>query len=169
MLTGNTLATLQIPYLISLAVLTNSFLPSYPFSPRPTFRLLRKLDAAFASLLTGQDVETDAPLPGFENRGSVVNMTEKVRIKSVAETCRVAVVEARERGDEGDGDAGDGGSDGEEGDDDMVDEFDPEGFGETVGRWEMEAARVYEKTIQLLGDELGRQGEFGVDGTGQAC
>jgi hypothetical protein len=25
------------------------------------------------------------------------------------------------------------------------------------GRWEMESARVYEKTIQLLGDELGKQ------------
>lgn len=32
----------------------------------------------------------------------------------------------------------------------------------TPGRWEMEAAMVYERTIQILGDELGSQG-FGED------
>ncbi|RMJ20762.1 hypothetical protein PHISP_08368, partial [Aspergillus sp. HF37] len=72
--------TLQIPYLISLAVLVNTCLPSYPFAPRSTFRVLRKLDSIFASLLTGVDVEAEAgetPLAGFENRRDVVSMTEK--------------------------------------------------------------------------------------------
>lgn len=155
-------ASLQIPYLISLSVLVNTFLPAYPFAPRATFRLLTKLDCIFASLLTGQDAETGNPLPGFENRRDIVSMTEKVRIKSIAESCRVAVVETREHGGDdstGDRDAG-GATEEEDEDDDMDDSSDPEGFGETVGRWEMEAAKVYEKTIQLLGDELGKQGEF---------
>lgn len=160
--------------MISLSVLVNSSLSDYPFSPRSTFRLLRKLDSVFASLLLGEDAESGAPLPGFETRRNVVSMTEKVRIKSIAETCRMVVMEVRGRRDdeeeeeeeEGDGSASD------EDDEDMVDvlgngpglsangngnEMD---YRETPGRWEMEAARVYERTIQLLGDELGKQGEF---------
>lgn len=68
----------------------------------------------------------------------------------------------------------DGGSASDEDDEDMVDVLgngagaglNANGNGndmdyrETPGRWEMEAARVYERTIQLLGDELGKQGEF---------
>lgn len=96
----------------------------------------------------------------------MVSMTEKVRIKSIAELCRVVVVEAREKDGErddngdGDGDVSGGVTDDVDDDDDMVDPIDSEQFGERVGRWEIEAGRVYEKTIQLLGDELGKQGEF---------
>ncbi|KAI9043521.1 general transcription factor IIH subunit TFB6 family [Aspergillus affinis] len=157
--------TLQIPYLISLAVLVNSSLPDYPFNSKPTFRLLKKLDTVFASLLTGEDADSGVPLSGFETHRNVVSMTEKVRIKSIAETCRVTVVEARETVDEL--------ADEDESDDDD-DELEMEGvygtrdgsnsdsnvYADAPGRWEMETARVYEKTIQLLGDELGRAGEF---------
>ena len=166
--------------MISLAVLVNSSLPDYPFSPRSTFRLLRKLDSVFASLLLGEDAESGAPLPGFETRRNVVSMTEKVRIKSIAETCRMVVMEVRgrdeEEEDEEEEEEGDGGSASDEDDEEMVDVLgDGAGSGsgrsangngnemdyrETPGRWEMEAARVYERTIQLLGDELGKQGEF---------
>jgi hypothetical protein len=148
-------------------VLVNSFLPDYPFSARPTFRLLRKLDFMFTSLLLGEDAETGRPLSGFENRATpVVSTTEKVRIKCIAETCRVVVVEAREQED------GTGGYDDEEegeedDDDDMFGTEDPR----MPGKWEMEAARVYERTIQLLGDELGKQGEFCDPsiGAGEGC
>lgn len=157
--------SLQIPYMISLAVLVNTFLPDYPFNPRSTFRLLKKLDAIFVSLLTGEDAETGAPLSGFENRRNVVSMTEKVRIKSIAEMCRLAVVEAREREDskvteeEEDDDNDEKDLDGAaEDDSDDVDGADE--YAEPAGRWEMEAAKVYERTIQLLGDELGKQGEL---------
>ncbi|OJJ83917.1 general transcription factor IIH subunit TFB6 family [Aspergillus glaucus CBS 516.65] len=170
--------TLQIPYIISLAVLVNSSLPSYPFTPQSTFRLLRKLDSVFASLLTGEDADSGTPLAGFETRRDIVSMTEKVRIKSIAEACRMVVMEVRERSDEttdGDGDAtgesevdsedeemedviGDANANATNGNINPIDEYH-----ETPGRWEMEAARVYERTIQLLGDELGRQGEFGDD------
>ncbi|KAE8377440.1 hypothetical protein BDV26DRAFT_293164 [Aspergillus bertholletiae] len=147
--------SLQIPYLISLAVYINTYLPEYSFTPRATFRLLKKMDSVFASLLTGEDADSGAPLPGFESRRNVVSMTEKVRIKSIAETCRVVVVEASEQVDGPEDDDEDGFSD----DDDVDDVF---GTDDQLapGRWEMETARVYEKTIQLLGDELGKAGEF---------
>ncbi|KAL4784510.1 hypothetical protein BJX76DRAFT_327216, partial [Aspergillus varians] len=57
--------SLQIPYLISLSVLVNTYLPDYPFTAKPTFRLLRKLDFFFASLILGEDAETGQPLSGF--------------------------------------------------------------------------------------------------------
>ncbi|KAE8145072.1 hypothetical protein BDV25DRAFT_165464 [Aspergillus avenaceus] len=153
--------SLQIPYLISLAVYINTYLSEYPFSPKATFRLLKKLDSVFASLLTGEDAESGMPLSGFETRHNLVSMTEKVRIKSIAESCRVAVVEAREQidelTDEGQDDTSDESDDDDN--DDMNDVFGADEY-PTPGRWEMETARVYEKTIQLLGDELGKAGEF---------
>ncbi|KAK1149997.1 hypothetical protein N8T08_003555 [Aspergillus melleus] len=163
--------SLQIPYLISLAVLINTYLPDYPFTPKPTFRLLRKLDTVFASLLTGEDADSGTPLSGFETRRNVVSMTEKVRIKSIAETCRVTVVEARETVDE----LADEDDDSDDDDElEMEDVYGTRGasnpnpnsnadadvYADAPGRWEMETARVYEKTIQLLGDELGKAGEF---------
>ncbi|RHZ53370.1 general transcription factor IIH subunit TFB6 family [Aspergillus thermomutatus] len=152
--------SLQVPYMISLAVLVNSYLPDFPFSPKATFRLLRKLDSVFASLLLGEDVETGAPLSGFESSRNLVSMTEKVRIKSIAETCRVAVVEARENDESiaGEEDDDENSSD-DENDEDMDGAYGTEEY-ESIGRWEMETAKVYERTIELLGDELGKAGEF---------
>ncbi|KAL4954919.1 hypothetical protein BDW69DRAFT_183073 [Aspergillus filifer] len=154
--------TLQIPYLISFSVLVNTYLPSYPFTPTSTFRLLRKLDSFFASLIVGEDAETGKPLSGFEGGRSLVSMTEKVRIKSICEAARVGVVEAMEKGDDdldldGDGDDEMDDDDFNFGDDDELG-LDLDGSGPS--RWEMETARVYEKTIQLLGDELGTEVEY---------
>ncbi|PYI04500.1 hypothetical protein BO78DRAFT_398940 [Aspergillus sclerotiicarbonarius CBS 121057] len=140
--------SLQIPYLISLAVQVNSYLAEYPFSAAATFRLLGKLDEVFAGLL-GEG----------EGRGSVVSMTEKVRIKSIAESGRVVVVEARERERENGGGDGFGEDEDEDEEDDMEDVLGIEEY-PTAGKWEMETARVYERTIQLLGDGLGEVGEF---------
>lgn len=161
-------ASLQIPYTISLAVLVSSSLPDYPFTPRSTFRILRKLDAVFASLLLGEDVDsgTGSPLPGFETRRSVVSMTEKVRIKSIAESCRMVVMEVR-GGDDSEGDSDNGGVEDYDMDTDSGGGAGTEAEAEEPGRWEMEAARVYERTIQILGDELGREG-FAVD-DGPGC
>lgn len=116
-------------------------------------RLLKKLDAIFASLLAGEDVESGGALSGFETTRKVVSMTEKVRIKSLAETARVAVVEAREMEEEEDEMDLDEDDDDDNDDDDV---FGTEDFQPGPGRWEMEAARIYERTIQLLGDELGK-------------
>ncbi|EED12626.1 conserved hypothetical protein [Talaromyces stipitatus ATCC 10500] len=150
--------SIQIPYLISLAGLVNTYFPDYPFQPKPTFRILRKLDIIFASLLVGEDVESGIPLSGFEYTKSIVSVTEKVRIKSIAEASRIAVVEKRVKDDESHG-----GEDESENEDDWEDGMDIDGNGDESGRtglWEMEAARVYERTIQYLGDELGKGGEL---------
>lgn len=138
----------------------NSYLGDFPFSAEPTFRLLNKLDYIFASLVLGRDAETETaqPLPGFETRRNIVTMTEKVRIKSITETSRVAVVEAMERGNgNGSGNGGMNGMDGVDEDDESMPDDDDDDDG-VAGIWEMEAARVYRRTIQLLGDELGQHG-----------
>jgi len=93
-------------------------------------------------------------------------MTEKVRIKSIAETSRIAVVEVEVRDREGDHGKEDEDSDDQtdslDADDDEHDTTDVFGIEDDYsinpGRWEMEAARIYERTIQLLGDEFGKEG-----------
>ena len=118
----------------------------------------------FASLLQGEDVDTGAVLPGFETRRDHVSMTEKVRIKNLVENARIVVLEAQ---DTEDGGVDDGDEDEEDGDDMDVEmgglgengcDYGIDEYVEAPGRWEMESARVYERTIQLLGDELGKQG-----------
>lgn len=85
--------SLQVPYLISIALLVGSIIQSMPLTPRSLFRLLRKLDHALASLLQGRDFDTGERLPGFVgNRG--VSGTEKVRIRSLVQRTRVDIVEA---------------------------------------------------------------------------
>lgn len=125
----------------------NTYLPEYPhFQPKPTFRLLKKLDIIFASLLLGEDVESGVPLSGFEYTKNIVNTTEKVRIKSIAEASRIAVVEMREKDVEYQDDGDDSENEWEDGID--IDESEFESY--HTGLWEMEAARVYERTLQLL-------------------
>lgn len=137
----------------------NSYLPDFPFAPQATFRLLRKMDKIFSSLLQGEDMESGETLSGFGGGRDQVSMTEKVRIKSIVEGARITIVDVQgreeavvedeeEEEDEDDYEGGYG-----EGEGDKIDE----GGDDVLGRWEIEAARVYEKSIQLLGDELGRQ------------
>lgn len=109
-------------------------------------------------------MDTGAPISGFESRRNVVSMTEKVRIKSLAEACRIAVVEARDREDsritEEEEEEDEMDLDGIAGENDDDDLYGTEDYVDAPGRWEMEGAKVYERTIQLLGDELGKQGEL---------
>lgn len=91
--------SLQISYFLNLALLVRAMLPSFPPHPKSLFRLLQKLDLAFASLIQGRDLDSGETLPGFEG-GRGVNPTEKVRIKSLVERTRVAVVEVMNRREE---------------------------------------------------------------------
>lgn len=152
-------AGVQIPYLMSIALTVNEFLPEYPPSPKATFRILRKLDTAFASLLQGFSVETGDALPGFD-RGKQVNTTEKVRLKSIIDQSRVIVVRAIESS----GGSTDAGSDGDADDDDnyMEDDDDDDDDDDLDGgrvlndidRQEQGIARIYDKTMILIGSEL---------------
>ena len=129
--------SLQIPYLLNLALTTVTFIAGFsPLSPRTMFRLLAKIDIAFASLLQGQNVENGEPLPGFETRRNIINATEKVRIRSLIERTRVVVTDKMGES---------GFVAGEE--EDMINDFDDE--------YGMDVARVYDRTIVELSDELG--------------
>ncbi|KAL8686923.1 MAG: hypothetical protein Q9218_006763 [Villophora microphyllina] len=148
---------LQIAFLLTIALTVTTSLPSFPFAPRPTFQLLRKMDLAFASLLRGSNIETGEPLPGSETGKSRLSTTEKVRMRGIVERTRVAIVEV----------AGEDGSladvntvsqvqtDIEEDfnvtTDDEMDNLEDES---SHRRWEMDIARVYERTIVELGIAL---------------
>jgi Subunit 11 of the general transcription factor TFIIH len=119
------------------------------------FKLLRKLDFAFGSLIAGRDLDTNEALSGF-SLGRGVTMTEKVRIKSLVERTRVIVVHVINSNDEI--------GEEEEGEDEEQEDTEDEGYGdmemdmddrEGDARWEMEVARVYDRTIVGLGGMMG--------------
>lgn len=151
--------SLQVPYLINIALLLSTIIMGMPPTPRSLFRLLERLDHAFASLLQGRDVDTGEALPGFQGvRG--VSGTEKVRVRSLVERTRVSVMEALKRGEfeyeEPESEEG-----GERMDLDMMDddgELVLEGNegpdDEEDESWDMQLARVYDRTIVELGDSL---------------
>ncbi|KAG9598108.1 hypothetical protein KCU77_g11550, partial [Aureobasidium melanogenum] len=150
---------LQVPYLINLALLVNSMIPAFPLAPRPLFRLLGKLDHAFASLIVGRDVATDETLPGF-NTGRGVSGTEKVRIKSLVERTRVCVVEVVNKGefDEDEDDREPSPEDADADGDLILDDDEPEDINvddvEDDDDWHMQISRVYDKTMVELGDSM---------------
>ncbi|KAI4731212.1 hypothetical protein E4T49_00813 [Aureobasidium sp. EXF-10728] len=153
---------LQVPYLISLALLVNNMIPAFPLAPRPLFRLLGKLDHAFASLIVGRDVATDEILPGF-NTGRGVSGTEKVRIKSLVERTRVCVVEVLNKGefDEDDDEATrdpspeDTDMDGDLIlDDDGPEDINVDDIDDDDNDWYTQTSRVYDKTMVELGDSM---------------
>ena len=152
-------ASLQTPYLLTIALTTCSSLPSFPFSPRRTFQILHKLDLAFDSLIQGVDSETGEPLPGFEGGRGKLSTTEKVRLRGLVEKTRVTVVEVA-----GKGGNLNGSRDTVLTEDDLTTNDDDFSGMEVTkvdgnhGRWEMEIARVYEKTIVELGMALDSSG-----------
>lgn len=138
---------LQISYLLNLASLVLSYLDAFPPSPKIMFRLLEKLDLAFASLIQGKDIDTGDTLPGFDS-GRGVSPTEKVRIKSLVEQTRVAVVQVMNKAD----------FEYEEPDRQSVGEADPSDNDdldtEDAHDVDMDVARVYDRTLVELGDTL---------------
>ncbi|EOD51967.1 putative meiotic recombination protein dmc1 protein [Neofusicoccum parvum UCRNP2] len=127
--------SLQIAYLLTLADLVNEYMKGFAVAPAPLFRSLEKLDYAFASLLQGRDVESGEVLPGFE-----------------------AVVEVMLKHDPEMDDEEDEEMAGESGADNAAD-FDlpvDEDFGadDVEGTWDMKTAKVYDKTLVELGDDL---------------
>ena len=144
-------AALQIPYLLSLAGLFASYLPAFPFISVPTFRIAKRLDAAFAYLLQRP--------PAFEGgvltRGHEVSATEKVRIKSLISSTRVAAVETAEKSGHSPPlmDVSDEEETEDEDDEPAIGE--EEGYG-GVGHDQVSRglAKIYQQTLELLGDEL---------------
>ena len=136
----------------------NSYLLSFSFSPRPTFQLLRKLDFAFTSLLRGVDIDTGLILSGFEAGRSKLSTTEKVRLRGLVQSSRLAVVEvAAQSGDIDEIDYGAHSrlaTDDEYPTDDDTDATRDEEVDGVSAGWEMEIARIYERTLVELGASL---------------
>ncbi|EON99466.1 putative meiotic recombination protein dmc1 protein [Phaeoacremonium minimum UCRPA7] len=156
--------SLQVPHLLNIAGELTTWVTSFAPSPPATFAVLRKLDHCFASLLSGRDIESKEPLPGFENgTGAGMTRTEMVRCKSLVEQTRVLIVDIMNKEPEDE----DGGGDENDDDDDVETGDETEtgtnGTGSfTDPNWDegddtlhMDVARVYENTIVQLGEILG--------------
>ncbi|KAF4499262.1 meiotic recombination dmc1 [Fusarium agapanthi] len=148
--------SLQIPFLLRLTSDFTRYVRSFPPAPKASFAILRKLDHSFASLLSGQDIETHETLPGFENglRGGMTT-TEMIRCRSLVDQCRVLMVEVmRDPAEEDEED-----EEAETDTDTDAEEPGIKGWGGVEDDDEMmlqlDAARVFEKTIVQLNERLG--------------
>ncbi|KAF9244318.1 hypothetical protein DTO027I6_6600 [Penicillium roqueforti] len=138
---------IQTEALITLAGLTQTSLPAFPFDAPPTLNILYKLDSVFAALCTGTHPLTGAVLPGAQLGHSLVTETQKVRIRSLAERTRYEVFSCLEKSKDGvnAGTVNTGGYG--YGDDE------DEASGDEVEPWMLEATRVYEKSLMLLAEQ----------------
>ena len=140
-------ASLQIPFLLNIAASTTIYLESFPFSPRSTFDLLRKLDLAFSSLLKGTDPDTGSTLSGFET-GRRMTVTENVRLRGIVERTRIQLAKAGSGENIREVEA----TQSEMSDTDLESRSDD--FLGEQNDWGMEVARVFEKTLMDLGTNL---------------
>lgn len=132
-------------------------IPAFPAAPRPLFRLLGKLDHAFASLIQQRDIDTGDPLPGFSMRRGVSD-TEKVRIKSLVERTRICVVDVMSRGEFEEDDSPfqeESAQSDIEGDLILEEPADLDVDDDAEDdNWDMMVARVYDRTLVELGDTM---------------
>ncbi|MCJ1353046.1 MAG: hypothetical protein MMC33_003030 [Icmadophila ericetorum] len=153
--------SLQTPYLLTIALAVTNYMPAFNFAPRETFSLLGKMDVALSSLLQGRNAETGNALPGFEGGRGRMSVTDKVRMRGIVSDTRLAVVNVAGKGM--DSVRGESRIETETEDEE---DFNMESNAEInyeedrsgPGSWEMEVARVYERTIVELGSTLDSSG-----------
>ncbi|KAK4244761.1 hypothetical protein C7999DRAFT_34904 [Corynascus novoguineensis] len=149
---------LQIPSLLNIASEFNTWMTGFPPSDTAAFEILHKLDHCFASLLSGEDIETHEPLPGFENglRGGMTR-TDMVRCKSTVQNARVVIVDVMSKRRPGNvqevstEETEESGTDGPAG-------FSGSAWDDDQESLYMDVARVYENTLVKLGETLGESG-----------
>lgn len=135
------------------------------------FTALRKLDFCFASLLSGEDIESKEALPGFENgiRG-VMTKTHMVRCKGIVEQTRtVAIgVMAKQTAPEEQEESEESEDEDEVDDEDLVTEMETDTDTNAGSNrdfvdpnWEdeddeifMDVARIYARTLVKLGEVM---------------
>lgn len=150
-------ASLQIPYLLNIALTMITYPIKFPPAPATTFAVLRKLDHAFASLLRGEDSVTGAPLPGFQSgRRAGLSQTDMVRLRSIVEDSRVMIVDVMSKEPEPEPETEN--EDGEDDDEMALDEDEDDEFA-------MDIARVYEATMMELGKRLESGPNIGIGHT----
>lgn len=130
----------------------------FDFAPKHMFPLLNKLDLIFATFLTGVDAESGAFLLAVKQRP--LSITEKVRLQTIVETSRVNVVNVLSKAtasmSETPNDTEDESTATET--EAQIETEDESGhnmgnfFQEEDDDWEMDMARVYERTVGLLAD-----------------
>ncbi|KAK5994906.1 hypothetical protein PT974_03293 [Cladobotryum mycophilum] len=153
--------SLQVPFLLKLASDFTQYVRSFPPAPKSTFDLLRKLDHCFASLLRGQDVETNETLPGFENGlRAGMTTTDMVRCRSLVEQTRFLMVEVMSMGEMEEEEEEEETEEETEDDQDDFNSTTPRQTSAYLGDEEdgeihLDAARVYQNTIVQLNSKLG--------------
>lgn len=146
--------SLQIPYLLNIANEFTAWLGSFPASPTATFALLRKLDHCFASLLSGEDIDSKEALPGFENGlRHGMTATDMVRCKSLVQQTRVLIVDVMSKGEIEEDDTEDE-SAAESAEPQSEDERGVFGDDDDDDELHMDTARVYEQTLMKLDEKL---------------
>lgn len=145
-------ASLQIPYLLQMAVTFTSYIQAFPPSPTAAFALLDKLDHAFSSLIVGRDSTSGDLLPGFEDGAAAgFSRTELIRLRSVVVDARIRVAEVLTGAED---DATEVETDVETENESESMELDVDGD-DDMGGVEMGIARTYEATIVQLNLVLG--------------
>ncbi|KAI5785927.1 hypothetical protein EDC01DRAFT_662109 [Geopyxis carbonaria] len=148
--------TLQTQYFLNIANSFNDYLYSFKPHFKSTFQLLDKLDRCFYTLITGRPADPDvAPLSPAVSVFRL-NMTEKVRLKSVVERTRLNVVNLAESGgstavsneyiDPDNSNLSEANS--VHSDEDFY-EIDDEEL-----EWQVEVTKIYDRVLQEIGDEL---------------
>ncbi|RMD42729.1 hypothetical protein DV735_g2455, partial [Chaetothyriales sp. CBS 134920] len=134
--------SIRIQYLLALAGTLVSYMPAFPFSLK-LFPILRKFDEAFAAL---------ARTPPPQNGGRApVSRTDKVRIKSLAANARVAVVNVAASPNYATAAQADWS---DEEDETSEDESLAPAATELRDDVDANIGRVFQKTLEALGDEL---------------
>ncbi|KAJ5096297.1 hypothetical protein NUU61_005653 [Penicillium alfredii] len=131
-------ATIQVEGFITLAGIVQMSIRSFIFEPHPMLNILHKFDEIFAGLCTATHPLTGLPLPALPSNRPLVTETQKVRIRSLAETTRSEVFSYLSNPDE------------RTAPDVDLDDFDS---GDLETPWMLEATRIYDKTLMLLGDQ----------------
>ena len=127
---------IQVPYLLALAGIFRDYMHSFHFVIS-AFSLVRKLDSAFSQLLLNH-----ASSPQH------VTMTDKVRIKSLAQETRFEMVDVASKSGHA---VNDGSEDEDETDADDAFGGDRNADDQSVS---MKLGKVYEKTLEILGADL---------------
>ncbi|EPS30910.1 hypothetical protein PDE_05863 [Penicillium oxalicum 114-2] len=134
--------SIQVEGLITLAGILERSLATYEFDAIPTLTILNKLDYYFIALMQGEHPVSHQKIPGASPAHPLVTQTQKVRIRSIAETTRSNFFTLMPEPRDEDGDGG-GKGEGEE-----EDWEEPE-----MPAWMMQASKVYERVLMLLGDQ----------------
>ena len=171
------IATLQIQYLLQIANNFNDYLSSFALDLKVTFTFLDVLDRCFYALITGNSANPDSTPISMPIASTTFSTTEKVRLNSIIQRTRLHLVRIIDEGPSNlpesenpeehlpaDVDsAPESASGGETPSTDITDanmgdnEEDEEEEEEEV-EWEMALARIYELSLNEVGEQLQRTG-----------